>query len=224
MNTVTSTLARLVASGLALTLVAGCGSGDDGDEEPEASEATTSATPTEEPEDFVDVPAGVDLTEAGAELDWGQRAAVAWQPRQKKVAVARVQVRRVERTSFDAAFQGFRITDQMAAMTPYFVRAQVVNPGGTDIGGLTVPLYVEDDSGTLVEPTVLEGKFAPCPGRALPTKFGKQSKTEICQVFLVPQGREFASVAMRVPGGLDPIRWTGNVRPYKPAKSGNGGS
>lgn len=221
-NTVTPALLRLVAGALALALLAGCGSSDD--EEPEASGESTSASPTVAPEEVIDVPEGVDLSEPGSSLEWDTSAVVAWQPRQEEVAAAQVTVRLVERTSFDDAFEGFRITDQMAAMTPYFVRARVENPTDIDLGRMSIPLYVEDDAGTLVESTTLQGKFAPCSGGVLPKKFQQDAKAQVCLVYLVPQGREFESVAMRVPGSQELIRWTGKVRTYKPAKSGNGAS
>ncbi|QYJ05513.1 hypothetical protein KUV85_07500 [Nocardioides panacisoli] len=227
MNTVTSVLLRLLAGALALTVLAACGGGDDGADADSApsSEAEAPASPSESAaEDYVEVPQGVTLSEAGSEFELRDTATVAWQPRQKQVAVADVTVRSVERTSFDEAFAGYRITDQMAAMTPYFVRARVVNPTGTNLGKVAVPIYLRDDAGTLVEETTLQGSFKPCTGGSLPKKFKKNAKTTVCLVFLLSQGRSFDSVAFQLPGGIEPVTWTGKATKYKAPRQGGDGN
>lgn len=213
---------RLVAGLLALVLFAACGGEGDGDG-PEADPTTPSETDsatTEAAEDYVDVPRGVELTEPGTELELGEAAGVAWEPRQEKVAAARVRVRTVERTSFDEAFQGFRITDEMSAMTPFFVRTQVINPTTANLGSLNVPVHLRDDAGTLVEATTLQGSFPACPGSTLPKRFAKGASTTICSVFLLSPGRSFDGVAFQLPGSLPPVTWDGKVQKYRAKQQG----
>jgi hypothetical protein len=233
-NTAPSTLVRrLAATLLGLALLAGCGGTGDGDGETPETEAGTSATDatsaveeTAEPEPYLDVPAQVTLTEAGAAVDLGASATVAWQPRQKEVAVLDLQVDRVERTSFDKSFQGYRIDKKTAAMTPFFVRASATNPTGTNLGGQRVPLYLADSSGTLVEESVVKGTFPACSGGVLPKKFGKGASADLCFVYFVEQGSKFDNVTFQLPGDLAAVTWSGKVstkvQPPKQQKNKNG--
>lgn len=209
-------LVRLSATLLALALLAGCGgNGGDADTDAEtetpATDATSAVDESAEPEPYLEVPEQVTLTEPGAAMDLGQPATVAWQPRQKEVAALDLQVDRVERTSFDKSFSGYRINKKTAAMTPYFVRATATNPTGTDVGKLRVPLYLADNSGTLVEESVVKGDFGACPGGVLPKKLGKGKSADLCFVYFLAQGRKFDSVTFQLPGDLAAVTWSGKV-------------
>lgn len=207
-------IAGLVATLLALVLLAGCGGGDDGGDA-ETGDSRDEASQAVEPRDYLDVPETVELTEPGAELKLKQKAALAWQPRQKEVAVAEVQVRRIERTTFADTFAGYTITDEMSAMTPYFVRARVINPLKANLSRLPVPLYLQDDTGMLIGANTMVGKFPHCPSGVLPKRFKKGAKANLCFVYFVGHGRKAEKVVFQYPGGLAPVSWSGKIRAYQ---------
>lgn len=231
MNIAAPTLfVRLAAGSLALALLAGCGGGTEGGDSDAAAETATPAsgsttavdeTTEPEPEPYLEVPEQVTLTEAGAAMDLGQPATVAWRPRQQEVAVLDLQVDRVERTSFDRSFRGYKINKKTAAMTPIFVRATATNPTGADVGTLRVPLYLADNSGTLVEESIVKGDFPACSGGTLPKRLRKGKSADLCFVYFLAQGRKFDNVTFQLPGDLAAVTWSGKVsKKVQPPKSG----
>lgn len=219
---------RVLSGLLALVLLAGCGGGEEKEKKKDASSPTASATPAETP--YLDVPEGVTLTAGGTNLGLGQKAMVAWQPRQKEVAAVELSVVRIERTSFDASFGGWKIDDRTAAMTPYFVRFEVTNATDVNLGGNAVPLYLSDDAGTLVEASTFKGSFRLCSGGVLPKAFGKAADADLCLVYFVAQGRELTNLTFQLPGDLEPVTWAGEIskkveppKPEKKSKKGKAG-
>ncbi|UMG92887.1 hypothetical protein [Nocardioides sp. TF02-7] len=163
-------------------------------------------------EDYLPVPDAVELTAPGAQLGLTETATVAWRPRQDEVVALDITVDRVDRTSFEESFGGWVITKQMRDQTPYFARVTVRNVGDTDAGGLAVPLYSLESSGVLVEPLGFQQKkFRPCPGGPLPERFPAGRSTDLCLVYLSPEGSELEAVAFDLVGDLEPVTWSGTI-------------
>jgi hypothetical protein len=208
-------LALGCVSVLALGL-SGC-SGDDGtngntESGDEPTQSPTSET-SESEEPYLPVPAGVELTEPGSELGVGESAVIAWQPRQDLVGVLDLDVTRLERTTFAESFEGWDVkAEQKKKVTPYFVRATVVNRGDTNLSGRLVPLYAADSADTLVEPTKFTEEFKPCPGGTLPKGFSTDDKVEVCMVYLIAAGEELTGVTFRPTQDFEPITWTGKIQ------------
>ena len=219
-----------LAAGLALGLTA-CG----GNAKPSADgSAGGSASPSPSVSPYVTpVPSGVALTTPGTALKVGQHAVIAWHPKQSQVATVDVRVRRLERTTFDKSFQGWAVGPSQAAMTPYFARATVKNVSTEDLGGLSVPLYGEDDAQRLVASQPFSQRvFEPCNPAVLPAKFAPGATTELCFVFLMAPGHDLASIAFPPPAladgtALQTITWSGTpstkVLPPKPTKAAKQG-
>ncbi|MQW75388.1 hypothetical protein GHK92_05840 [Nocardioides sp. dk4132] len=238
----TSSVAALA---LGAALLAGCSSDDGGDTgsgDAGSSAATTSdgsagtgsgsssgAEPgdggSETAEPYLPVPEGVELTEPGTELELGDTAVVAWEPRQKTVGVLEITVNRLERTTFEKSFEGWKLEPAVRRTTPYFVRARVANVGDTDLGGVEVPLYIVDAKNTLVRYSRFASTFEPCDSGDLPKKFRPGQERDVCLVYLAPDRGRLTAVSFRPTEEFDPITWTGKVRtlgePAKPGKKKN---
>lgn len=176
---------------------------------------SASPTPTAEPtpQSYLPVPAGVTLTDQGADLPLGQGATVAWQPRQQLTGVLDLTVDAVRRTSIEQSFSGWQIPTETETSTPYFVRATVTNRGSTDLAGRLVPLYVVNANGTLIEATSFAGEFRPCRRGVFPERFAPGASAKVCLVFFAPeQGGAVSGVTFRPTEDFDPITWTGDVR------------
>ena len=186
-----------------------------------SSEAAAAETAAAEP--YLPVPAGVELTPQGSLLEVGDKATVAYEPRQKKVGVLDLTVTGLQQTTFAKSFQGWKLDARTKKSTPYFVDVAVKNLGRLDLGGRAVPLYLLDDQNTLVEASTFAGDFKPCPSVSLPTKFKKGDKTSACLVYLAPQGRTMAGVSFRPSQSFDAITWTGDVKGApQPGRLGKG--
>ncbi|KRB77387.1 hypothetical protein ASE01_11765 [Nocardioides sp. Root190] len=216
----------VVAAGLALAALAGCGSNQGDDEADDGDKATSpSATPTTA-EPYLEVPAGVSLTEPGAVLELGESGVVAFQKRQEEIGVLSVSVDRIERTSFTESFDGWNVNDVTAARTPYFVRATVTNLGDLDLGGYVVDsvLWAEDGE-NLEAPTAYASTLLPvCHADPLPTPFVKDATAEICLTYFIAPAHTLQGVSFQPFGGLDAITWSGELspvtEPVKPGKKG----
>lgn len=203
-------VARLAAVALAAVLgttLAGCGS--------DKAKPAPSASPSVAP--YVDVPGDVHLTDPGSSLKVGQHAVVAWKPRQDTVAVLDIQVTRLERTTFDKSFQGWNITRNQAATTPYFARAVATNVSDTDLGSFPVPLWGQDDAARLIGAQPFDQRvFQPCHPAKLPATFKPGAKVDLCFVFLMSPGYDFTSATFEPQdadgAALAPITWTGKIQ------------
>ncbi|MDQ6527046.1 hypothetical protein RB608_25745 [Nocardioides sp. LHD-245] len=210
----------VIAAGLALTALAGCGS-DDGKEAKQAkpSPTATSTAPTT----YLPVPGDVTLTEPGTALGLGEEGVVAFQRRQDEVGVLAVNVRRIERTSFQESFPGWNVDDATAARTPYFVRVEVTNVGDVDLGGMRLDNVLWGDDGTTLEaPNYYTAEQLPvCSGDPLPTPFAAGATAELCQVYFIAPTRALERVSFSPFGGLDAVAWSGDLSPVgKPGKKG----
>jgi hypothetical protein len=129
---------RLIGLGLAAVLALGGCSGDGSDDQQPTSGSSSPAA-TETP--YLDVPKGVELTAQGTELEVGDTATVAYEPRQGVVGALDVTVQSLERASFDL-FEGWELPRETRRTTPYFVRATVENVGRTLIVFVSVTLLM----------------------------------------------------------------------------------
>jgi len=185
-----------------------------------ATSSTTSAGPT------LPVPAGVELSPEGSQLQVGETATVAWELRQGVVGVLDIKVTRLEKTSFKKSFVGWDLDQGQKNSNPYFVRVTVTNRGETDLGGKKVPLYIVDGTNTLVEATTFASAFPPCEPGSFPKTFKPGRKLKACLVFLSPKAGDLTAVSFRPTQAFDPITWTGELekpKPPKPDKPGKGG-
>jgi hypothetical protein len=162
------------------------------------------------------VPSGVALTTPGTQLHLGQHAVVGWHPRQGETATLDLQVTRLERTTFDKSFQGWKISPNVAATTPYFARAVATNVSDTDLGGISVPLWARNDAGELVAPQSFDRRtFGPCHPDRVPDTLAPGASVDLCFVYLMSPGSDLASVTFQpqteTHGALDPITWSGTI-------------
>ncbi len=156
-------------------------------------------------------------TEPGTALDFGDRATLVWQPTTSRTGMLDLSVDAVVEQR-PSVLDGWVRDDAMAAARPYFVTVSLANAGGTDLGGLDVPLYLRDDTGALGAPWTIGGDFADCQSGPIPTPFAPGAETEMCLVYLVPEGARIDDLVFEPTEGYDPIVWTGDVTtPDKPA-------
>ena len=192
----------LVVAALAL---AGCGGGGDG-EKPTTKPSVT--LPTSD----VNVPAGVELTKAGAQLKFGDKATVAYEPNAQRNTVLEMTVTgATEGTIGDLS--SYVLDDRTKASTPYYVQVAVTNVGDGDVGQTPIPLWAVDDKNTLIQASSFTNSFSRCPSTPLPTTFAPNATVSSCLVFLVPDHGKLTGVSFRPLQAVAPIVWTGEVKP-----------
>jgi hypothetical protein len=196
----------------------------------DASEDGTSApsggdaTPGSEPAPYLPVPAGVELTDPGSELGFGEQATVAWRPSKgDDVGVLNVKVRKVVQADIKA-LENWQLDAAGRGSSLYYVTMTVANVGDQDLGGQRIPLYVLDDANALVESSAFKKEFKPCPSPALPDGFVTGEKITVCQAYLLPKDGAPVAVSFRPTEKFNPITWVGKVtEPKKPGKGGGDG-
>ena len=208
-------LRPLAAVLLALILaLSACGGGE---EDPGASSSesgsgggeTAGEAPTAE-EPYLPVPDGVELTAQGAALEVGEKAVVAYEPRQDQVAALEITVTRLEDASFKQ-FVGWDVEPETRKSNPYFVEATVKNVGETNLAGEGVPLYAVDGNNRLIEASSFQSTFKPCSPEAFPKPFKTNDTGKFCLVYLAPDKGELTAVSFRPVEEFDPITWTGKL-------------
>lgn len=224
------TLRGMAAVPLAAVLaLSGCSGGSD---DPEATDSSSTSSPSDSSSSpisekpYLPVPDGVELTAQGSELEVGDHAVVAYEPRQEQVGVLDIQVTRLEKTTFKESFAGWKLDEATQKTNPYFVRAAVKNVGESDLGGRTVPLYIVDGNNTLIESSTFASSFKPCPSTPFPDVFKAGDKVAVCLVFLSPDRGDLTAVSFRPTQEFDPITWTGELsspKSDKPRTSGKKG-
>ena len=201
----------------------GSGSGDPGSGD--AGSTTTSsggggATSDGNPQPYLPVPNGVVLTDPGSELGLGEKATVAWRPRQGEVGVLDVKVRKLVHADIKA-LEEWRLDAAERSSALYYVTVTVANVGDADLSGGRIPLYVLDGAGALVESSSFKTDFDPCPSPAMPEGFLTGEKTTVCQAYLVPKRGDLKAVSFRANEDFNPITWVGKVvEPKKPRSAG----
>lgn len=209
------TRAFLAGLAAAVLVLGGCAS-DDGEPESSGSSTPPSASDTAE---YLPVPAGVELTPQGSQLEVGDHAVVAYEPRQGQVGALDIQVRKLEQASIDD-LSAWQLSDAQKKSTPYYVDAVIENVGETDLGGRPVPLYVVNEENVLLESTPFASSFKPCPSTPFPDKFKPGDSTRTCLVYLAPNKGDLVAVSFRPEETFNPITWTGEVEKPAPAKDG----
>ena len=189
----------LVALSLA---VSACG----GDEKP-TTEPTVSL-----PTSDVNVPAGVTLTKAGAELKFGEAATVAYEPNAERNTVLEMTVTAAAQGSIDD-LSSYVLDDRTKASTPYYVNVSVKNVGDGDVGQTPIPLWAVDSSNTLIQASSFTNSFTRCPSTPLPTTFAPNATIDACLVYLVPDHGTLTGLSFRPLQAVAPIVWKGDVTP-----------
>jgi hypothetical protein len=202
-------LSALLVAGLTLS---GCGGTDDPGSSDTPSSTPTSKSASADPNKAygLDVPAGIKLTALGTDLQVGQTAKVAWQPKNSMVGVVSITVTRLRQGSIKD-FAGFTLDDRTRISTPYYVDAKVKNLGKTDLGGLAVPLYMVDGKDTLVQASSFQSTFRPCAAKPFPKKFAPGKSAEVCMVYVAANHGQLKAVSFRPTQEYLPIQWTGIV-------------
>lgn len=213
------TRAPLAALAVTAVLLSGCSSVDGSST---GADSSTSATASDTAE-YLEVPAGVELTAQGSELGVGDHAVVAYEPRQGQIGALDIQVRQLEQASIDD-LSAWQLSDAQRKSTPYYVDAVIENVGDTDLGGRPVPLYVVNEKNVLLESTPFASSFKPCPSTPFPKKFKPGDSGRFCLVYLAPDKGDLVAVSFRPEETFDPITWTGEVGKSEPSKRrGEGG-
>jgi hypothetical protein len=226
---VSRTVAALAAALVLTACTAGDGSSGSGSPTGEGAEGRTTAasgggkvTPGSKPSPYLPVPTGVELTDPGSELGFGEQATVAWRPgKGEEVGVLNVKVRRVVHADIEA-LQDWQLDAAGRGSSLYYVTMTVANVGDRDLGGQRIPLYVLDGADALVESSAFEKEFKPCPSPALPDGFVTGEKVTVCQAYLVPKRGEVDAVSFRPTEKFNPITWVGEVTAPKEPKKGRG--
>ena len=210
-------LAVVLSLFMALSACAGDSEDDPGDESGsgDSGSAEESASAAEEP--YLPVPDGVELTAQGSQLQVGEAAVVAFEPRQDQVGALRIKVTRLIDADFKD-FVGWKLNDETLKTNPYFVHAIVKNVGDTDLGGEGVPLYAVDGNNKLIEASTFQSTFKPCSPEAFPKRFRSGDKGKFCLVYLAPDKGDLTAVSFRPVEDFDPITWTGKLQ-----ETGDGG-
>jgi hypothetical protein len=151
---------------------------------------------------------GVTLTAQGSQLRLGQTARVTWQPQGKGVSVAALTVTRLQKVPI-SVFADWRLDRKTQHSTPYFVHVTVRNLGHTNLSGVVVPLYLLDQSNTLLEPSTFQASFPRCPSRPLPRSFKRGKKTSACLVYFITHHGKLQAISFRPSGDFSAITWTG---------------
>lgn len=168
------------------------------------------------------MPTGIVLTDPGSELGLGEKATIAWRPRQGQVGVLDVKVRKLVRGDM-ADLAQWQLDAAGRASTLYYVTVTVANVGDDDLSGMRIPLHVLNGAGALVESSSFKTTFEPCPSPALPKEFVTGEKTTVCQAYLVPERGDLKAVTFRATDAFNPITWVGEVREPKAPNKPSGG-
>jgi hypothetical protein len=222
------TVAALAAALVLTACTAGDGSSSSSSPTGDAPKASTTVasggtvTPGSKPSPYLPVPTGVELTDPGSELGFGEQATVAWRPgKGEEVGVLNVKVRRVVHADIEA-LENWQLDAAGRGSSLYYVTMTVANVGDRDLGGQRIPLYVLDGADALVESSAFEKEFKPCPSPALPDGFVTGEKVTVCQAYLVPKRGEADAVSFRPTEKFNPITWVGEVTAPKEPKKGGG--
>ncbi len=213
-------LAVLTTAG-ALAL-SGCSSDSAGDEtgtqgsSAAASASESSAASSPSPSSTVAVPDGVELTDQGSKLSYGDQATVIYESAQGPGTVLQLTVKSVRKGSL-ADFKGFILDDAYKQKASYYyANVSVKNLGEGDVGGIVVPLWGVNAANTLLPPVNFTTSFKPCPSKPLPAKFATGASLSTCLVFLSPDRGTLEAVSYRPSQEFNPITWTGDLTTPKP--------
>jgi hypothetical protein len=160
----------------------------------------------------VNVPAGVELTKAGTELKFGEKATVAYEPNPQRNSVLEMTVSSAAEGTI-ADLGTYVLDDRTKESTPYYVDVTVTNVGDGDVGQTPIPLWAVDNANTLIQASSFTNSFTRCPSTPLPTTFAPNATVTTCLVFLVPDHGKLTGVSFRPLQAVAPIVWKGDVTP-----------
>jgi hypothetical protein len=201
-----------IAAAAALAL-SGCSSGD---KESAGSDSSGSASPS--PSSTVKVPSGVDLTDQGSKLTFGDSAKVIFEPSKNRGSVLQLTVRKVQQGTLKD-FTGFILDDAYKKKASYYYASVTVkNVGESNVGGVPVPLWGVNDANTLLPAVNFTTSFKKCPSQPLPKAFGPGKSVSTCLVYLAPNHGKLQGVSYRPSQEYDPITWTGTIEKPAPPK------
>lgn len=190
-------------------LLAGCGT--DGEAQPKADPSADLPTGN------VDVPDGVELTEAGTELKFAEPATVAYQPNTQRSSVISLSVDSIQEGRI-ADLAAYQLDDRTRKSRPYFVRVTVKNLGAGDLSRAAIPLLAVNDKDTQFQPSSFNNTFAPCPSVPLPAGFVGGKSVSGCLVYLIPLGGKLVEMNYRPLQAFEPITWQDTILPPVVAK------
>lgn len=195
----------LVALG-AVAALALSGCSDSG--EPSAGASSPTTTPSES---VSETPAGVELTEPGSQLAFGDTATVSYKVRTQGTVLELTVNSALQGQLKD--FVGFDMSDPLQKNASYYyVRVGVKNAGEEKLGGVEVPLWGISGTNTLLPPVKFTSAFKKCPTDALPDAFQPGDTFRTCLVFLSPNKGTLEGVSYRPLASFDPIEWHGEVQ------------
>ncbi len=195
----------------------------------EPSAAPSSPTSSPSASSSSETPAGVELTEPGSQLAFGDTATVDYTIRDKGTILRLTVISAKQGQLKD--FAGFDMSDPLQKNANYYyVRVAARNAGDKRLGGVDVPLWGISGTNTLLPPVKFTSAFKKCPTDPLPDKFGPGDIFRTCLVFLSPNKGSLEGVSYRPLASFDPIEWHGKVekpvvkkkKPAKKKKSGQG--
>jgi hypothetical protein len=113
-------------------------------------------------------------------------------------------------------FEGFILDDAYKRKAAYFYATVTIkNLGRGDVGGVPVPLWGVNQANTLLPAVSFTTRFAPCPSKTLPSRFGAGASLTTCLVYLSPDRGKLTSISYRPTQLFNPITWTGTVAPAR---------
>jgi len=175
----------------------------------------TSPSPTS----TVSVPAGVQLTDPGTQLKFGDPAAVVFDATEKRGTTLELTVKKASEGSLKD-FKGFILDDPYKKKAHYYyVDVAVKNVGKGNVGGVAVPLWGVDANNVLLPAVNFTTRFPKCPSRQLPEKFTAGDSFSTCLVYLAPSRGTLTAVSFRPDQAFNPITWSGDVAPGSPTAS-----
>lgn len=194
-------IALLLAPAL---LLSGCG----GDAEAKPKAAPSSDEPTVN----IEVPDGVELTDAGTKLAFREPAVVAYEPNPQRGSVLSLSVDSIQAARL-ADFAAYQLDDRTKKSRPYYVRVTVKNVGPGDLSRMAVPIYAVDQTDTLIQQSTFNNSFAACPSLPLPAGFTTGKSMTGCLVYFVPNGGTLTKMSYRPLQAFPAITWEGTILP-----------
>jgi hypothetical protein len=180
-------------------------SGCSGDDEPGGQPSSTGTPTPTAPE--VEVPDGVELTEAGTELAIGEPASAIFAAGPARVSTIELTVTRVVKGSMERDFTNFGLSPEQRAQEPYYVTVEVTNTGPAALGGATPPVRALDSTDTYFPPTSLVGNLPACQGAPLPKPFDTGESVTTCLLFIAEPDTTVTEIQLRPYAGFDPVSW-----------------
>jgi hypothetical protein len=168
----------------------------------------------------VNVPTGVELTKPGAELKFGEKAVVAYEPNAERNTVLEMTVTGATQGAI-SDLGSYVLDERTKASTPYYVDVAVKNVGDGDVGQTPIPLWAVDNSNTLIQASSFTNSFTRCPSTPLPTTFAPNATVTACLVYLVPNHGTLTGLSYRPLQAVAPIIWKGTVAPATPPATKN---